>query len=143
MTDESRTNIEKDFLDALRRLDSGVPIVVNIPKNGGRIPINFSTVAREARHSRTLIGTKDCAYPNIRNAILKSMHGDTEIVDENLTRNSRRAETTDELKQENRRLNSVITDLASRLAVSDDIVVQLQKALAREEERSSRNRSPP
>lgn len=142
MTDESRANIEKDFMDALRRLDSGAPLVVNIPKKGGPIPINFSTVAREAHRSRTLIGTKDCPYPNVRNAILKAMHGDAEILDDGLDRNSRRAETIDELKEENRRLSSVITELASRLAVSDDIVVQLQKALAREEERSSRTRRP-
>lgn len=142
MTVESRANVEKDFMDALQRLARGAPMVVNIPNEGGSIPINFSTVAKEARRSRTLIGTKDCAYPNIRNAVLKAMQGKAEIVDDELECTSRRAETIDELKQENRRLNSVITSLASRLAVSDDIVVQLRRALAREEERSSRKGRP-
>ncbi len=77
--------------------------------------------------------------PKWRAAVLQAMKGETAVVDEESEPTP--SENHDALKRENRRLTGMITDLASRLAASDDVVSQLRKALAREEARSSRNRN--
>jgi hypothetical protein len=38
-------------------------------KAAGRLQLNFSTIALEAGHSRTLIGFKKCKYPQLRRDI--------------------------------------------------------------------------
>lgn len=139
MTHEKR-DVAKDFMDALHRLRAGVPLIVKPPKKGGPTPISISAVAKEAQRSRTLIGTEDCAYPKVRKAVLKAMgREETDLQDESES-DAGPAETIDELKKNNRELSRTVRELASRLAVSDDLVSQLRKALAREEARSSGKR---
>ncbi|WP_416065912.1 hypothetical protein ACK9YZ_05410 [Rhizobium sp. ZK1] len=139
MTHEKR-DVAKDFMDALYRLRAGVPLVIKLPKKGGPIPISISAVAREAQRSRTLIGTEDCAYPKVRKAVLRAMgREETDLQDEGES-DAGPAETIDELKKDNRVLSRTVRELASRLAVSDDLVSQLREALGREEARSSGKR---
>lgn len=63
--------IEKNFMAALERLQSGTPTnkVLRAAKAKGILKINASTVAQEAGHSRTLIGMENCRYPRIRELI--------------------------------------------------------------------------
>jgi hypothetical protein len=64
--------IERDFLDAFTRLQSGTPKHKKLKESAARgiLKINPSTVALEAGHSRTLIGTNLCRYPRVRDKIL-------------------------------------------------------------------------
>lgn len=71
--------IEQNFIDALKRL------MTNKPKNkellalsrSGTLNVTVTTVAKEAGHSRTLIGHKTCKYPNVRDFIV-SLRNDPE-----------------------------------------------------------------
>lgn len=64
--------IEQDFLDALARLQAGKPKDPSLVADAKRacLRISVTTVAKEAKHSRTLIGHKACKYPNVRDRIL-------------------------------------------------------------------------
>jgi hypothetical protein len=69
---ERAKKIQQSFLDALGRLQSGCPKHEDLATRAaaGKLRINFSTVAMEAGHSRTLIAFSDCAYPDVRTAVL-------------------------------------------------------------------------
>lgn len=72
--DEATTQIESDFRRALARLVSGEPTspeLVRMKAKLGYVRITPSSVAREAGHSRTNIGSKLCPYPDVRKAVLK------------------------------------------------------------------------
>lgn len=64
---------EQELLGALERLKNGSPKNPELAKKArlGKLRINPSTVAQEAGCSRTLIGHEGCAYPDVRNQILK------------------------------------------------------------------------
>ncbi|MFH7041512.1 hypothetical protein ABT392_04235 [Paucibacter sp. JuS9] len=64
--------IEKDFLDALARLQAGRPKNKDVAASAkkGTLRINLVSVAKEAGHSRTLIGHDKCKYPNTRDFIV-------------------------------------------------------------------------
>jgi hypothetical protein len=65
-------DIEQSFLDALARLKAGKPKnkeIADLFKRGA-LRIGITTVAKEAGHSRTLIGHKACKYPNVRDCIM-------------------------------------------------------------------------
>ena len=87
----SEDPIAKDFLGALDRLKLGTPRHPDLKKAQarGNLKIHFSSVALEAKRSRTLIGTEDCRYPNIRNLIQEAKSGvpehprtHTELIDQ-------------------------------------------------------------
>lgn len=63
--------VEGEFIRALNRLIEGAPEDPTNRKKAraGRLRINPTTVAREAKRARTLIAHAKCAYPNVRNAI--------------------------------------------------------------------------
>jgi hypothetical protein len=63
--------IEKDFLDALDRLQSGSPRnkSLKVKQKEGLLRITVQNVALEAGRSRTLIGLEKCRYPRIRELI--------------------------------------------------------------------------
>lgn len=69
----SNPRAERDLLDALERLKNGSPKNSGLAKKArlGKLRINPSTVAQEAGCSRTLIGHEGCAYPQIRDQVLK------------------------------------------------------------------------
>lgn len=65
--------IGNDFMQALERLRAGNPrdplLRARLQKRGV-LPINVSTVAKEAGHSRTLIGHRACKYAEVRSLVL-------------------------------------------------------------------------
>lgn len=68
---QAADRVEKDFLDALHRLVEGKPNnkkLISLAKEG-KLKINASNVALEAKRSRTLIALEDCRYPKVRVAI--------------------------------------------------------------------------
>lgn len=136
---KSLIDVEKDFMDALDRLKAGKPLVLKLPKSGTPIPISFSSVAKEAGRSRTLIGTQDCAYPKVRAAVNAARNGEASATVDKSDHEPTPSEIIDELTKENRRLTATINELASRLAVSDDLVAQLSNALARVQAKSTRS----
>jgi hypothetical protein len=69
--------IDKDFLDALMRLQAGRPKNKDLATSAkkGTLRVNVISVAKEAGHSRTLIGHKACKYPSTRDFII-ALKGD-------------------------------------------------------------------
>lgn len=65
-------SIEKDFRDALQRLQSSKPTNGLLRKKvqAGKLKVTIANVALEAGHSRTLIGMDDCKYPVTRKLIV-------------------------------------------------------------------------
>jgi hypothetical protein len=72
---------EADFLAAYKRLSIGAPNNNELRQRAalGALEINISTLAKEAGHSRTLIGTRYTKYPSVRALIFP---------DEKMTRDS-------------------------------------------------------
>lgn len=71
-----RAVVEKDFDDAIDRLEKGKPKDPELKRLAaeGRLRINYSTVAKEAKHSRTLIAHEKCHYQAQRARVLKLMN---------------------------------------------------------------------
>ncbi|MFE1574030.1 hypothetical protein ACFIQG_19770 [Comamonas odontotermitis] len=69
--------VEKDFLDALRRLKEGTPThkALKAAQMKGVLKINASNVAMEAARSRTLISMENCRYPRVREMIKQAKSG--------------------------------------------------------------------
>lgn len=69
---EGTNGVERDFLEALERLEKGIPRHQRLRALAakGALRVSISSVALEACRSRTLIGTADCAYPAIRKRIM-------------------------------------------------------------------------
>lgn len=63
--------LERDFHDALDRLIAGQPRHKDLIalKSRRKLRINPSSVAKEAGHSRTHIGTRECRFPRVRDRI--------------------------------------------------------------------------
>ena len=64
--------IERDFLDAIDRLEVGAPLNPTLAKRAklGTLKVNVSAAAQEAGHSRTLIGHDGCKYPRVRARVI-------------------------------------------------------------------------
>jgi hypothetical protein len=107
---------ERDLLDALERLKTGSPKNSELAKKArlGKLRINPSTVAQEAGCSRTLIGHESCAYPEIRNQILKYRHDA-----------AKPATSFEEINRHLRRENHVLNE-AVRVAMSRVAAMELQ-----------------
>lgn len=71
-----RAVIEKDFDEAIDRLEKNKPKdpVLKRLAAEGRLKINYSTVAKEAKHSRSLIAHAKCQYQTQRARVLQLMH---------------------------------------------------------------------
>lgn len=72
----SRTVVEKGFDEAIDRLEKNKPTNSALKRLAaeGRLRINFSTVAKEAKHSRSLIAHAKCPYQAQRARVLQLMH---------------------------------------------------------------------
>lgn len=70
----SRGAVRQDLIAALARLRDGRPTHPELIRlaEKGRLKISPSTVSKEARRSRTLIGKEDSRYPDIRREVLAS-----------------------------------------------------------------------
>jgi hypothetical protein len=71
-----RVVIERDFDAAIDRLEMNRPKDPLLKRLAaeGRLKINFSTVAKEAKRSRTLIALANCQYQVQRVRVMKLMH---------------------------------------------------------------------
>ncbi|MCG7392959.1 hypothetical protein MHY87_08590 [Microvirga sp. ACRRW] len=65
------SSLERDFHDALDRLIAQQPRHKDLIalKSRGKLKISPTSVAKEAGHSRTHIGTKKCKFPRVRDRI--------------------------------------------------------------------------
>lgn len=109
--------IEKALMAALRRLIDGKPRnpdLKQLSRRGG-LRVNFTTVAIEAGHSRTLIATKDCRYPQVREAVLEVMQPKKESKSTRAMIKDLRAENK-EVKHRNSLLTSYCLALLRRIA---------------------------
>ncbi|MDR7049197.1 hypothetical protein J2X54_001645 [Duganella sp. 3397] len=74
--------IERDFLDAIRRLKDGQPRnkQLKMRQAKGTLKVNFSSVALEAGRARTLIALANgCRYPRVRELIKQTAAGRTDL----------------------------------------------------------------
>ena len=103
---------EQAFEAALARLVTNQPQHPDLQAKvaTGKLRISFSTVAKEAGRSRTLIGHEGCTYPGIRRRILELME------------ESPRARAARELFKKTATRNS---DLNQRLAAQESIQAAL------------------
>lgn len=69
---ERATRIENDLVEAFARLREGKPCHKRLRADAknGMLRVNITNVAREAGHSRTLIGFTGCRYSALRKEIL-------------------------------------------------------------------------
>lgn len=132
---ESRTyssEAEKDLFDALDRLKANEPTHPELIRKARqkKLRINPTTVAKEAKRARTLIGLENCAYPEIRKAIAqlkappKPVPSHTEIVDG--------------LKRENKSLRMSVETAMSRVAAMALRMEALEKEAIRRVELQKR-----
>lgn len=72
---ETWTPIEREFLDALKRIQGCEPRKRDLAKmaKSGTLKVSIATVAKEAGHSRTLIGHEECRYSRVRKRIIEAM----------------------------------------------------------------------
>lgn len=102
----------QSFMDALRRLAAGRPTEsrnVDLAARN-RLRITIVSVAREARKSRTLIGSIGCPYPDVREEVLRRSG---ELADGSKKR--RAGDTVSSLRAKNQKLQKDIRTLATRL----------------------------
>lgn len=120
---------EKAFMQALRRVVSGKPREERNAKllAKGRLRVTIATVAREAGRSRTLIGSEECAYPDVRKAVLKAMDGSIEADAKRPTA----AELVGRLREDKAQLEIHVRVLATRLHDAFLHTVELQKRCKR------------
>lgn len=64
--------VEAAFFSALKRLQAGKPKNKELlaRAKAGKLRVTVASVAKEAGHSRTLIGHDKCPYPKVRDMIL-------------------------------------------------------------------------
>ncbi len=125
--------IERDFMDALHRLEANTPSNPALAKLAKLeiLKINVSTVAKEAGHSRTLIGHDGCKYPRIRARII----GLKQPVEPALTAEA----VITRLRQENAELRQKIAQRDSENAVLVLRLRQLEIATQRELRKAKRS----
>lgn len=113
---------EKALMQALQRLMAGKPRHdINIALAAdGRLRITPSSVAREAGRSRTNIGSEECPYPHVREAVLAAMDRG------NVASEGRpsAAELVDRLRRDKAVLENHVRVLATRL---NDAFLQIHK----------------
>ena len=122
-SDKASTPAEKDFRLALSRLVAGTPRnqKLKLLASRNRLKVSISNVALEAGRSRTLIGSADCAYPDIRSEIIRARTPAT------------RSKSQDEIIKELRTKIKVLTEdravIATQLADAVGEVWRLKKQL--------------
>ena len=117
MGDELKDDaVRADFLAAFERLKSGVPNHPELERKAkeGVLRVNILSVSMEAGHSRSLIGYEGCAYPDVREEILRAL--DSEI-------------PRGTLKAEIRRLRNEVSELQDKLDWRDTYHAELMVRL--------------
>lgn len=125
--------IERDFLNAIDRLEVGAPLNPTLAKRAklGTLKVNVSSAAQEAGHSRTLIGHDGCKYPRIRARVISLKVPATEaLTAENVIRH---------LREENAELRKKLALRDTENAVLILRLRQLETATQREIRKAKRN----
>lgn len=124
---------EADFLAAHRRLSIGAPYNEELRQRAalGKLEINISTLAKEAGHSRTLIGTRETKYPRVRALIFPDEqmvpgHETQREVDAS-TRRPTQNEVIQALREEKKVLALERDQFATRLAECDIAIALFRK----------------
>jgi hypothetical protein len=117
---------EMDLLQALDRLRQGSPTHPELVKKSRRrkLKVSISTVALEARHSRTLISHQKCAFPDVRAAILDLM--------EPKQLSGTMSDVNRKLRQENARIGRDLKIALSQLASMVRRMDRVEKQAARD-----------
>ncbi|PDS57765.1 hypothetical protein CO663_16935 [Rhizobium anhuiense] len=139
---------EADFLAAHRRLSLGAPYNDELRQRAalGTLEINLSTLAKEAGHSRTLIGTRDTKYPRVRALIfpdeqmVPGQESEREV--DAVTRPPRQKEVIQALREEKKALALERDQFATRLAECAIALALSQKENAALKERLERLEMP-
>lgn len=146
---EASTGVARDLIEAALRIKRKKPRDASL-KSAARdqtLRITYSTVAKEAGHSRSLIGHKHCPYPEIRAAIadeIRNQRRNRDVAaedDQQSHNNPTSEEIINNLRHENRTLKSEKQALATKLMTALIEVRDMEKRLERERakrERSSR-----
>lgn len=116
--------VEKELMDALKRLEDGKPNNPDLLKKARlkKLRINATTVAKEAGRARTLIGHDGCAYPRVRAAIKRHEEpGGPSTSFEDVNRS---------LREQNAELRKTVLIAASRLAAMIRRMDAVDKAAA-------------
>lgn len=121
--DEGTSRAERDFMEALERLEKGTPRHqrLRVLSAKGALRVTISSVALEAGRSRTLIGTTDCAYPTIRKR----------IIDGRQPPNQRRTQDDiiAQLRRDNKTLRTENARIATQFADAVAVAWRLKKEL--------------
>lgn len=132
---------EADFLAAYRRLSIGAPNDHGLRQRAalGSLQINISTLAKEAGHSRTLIGMRNTKYPNVRALIFPNEKTPVDLEGKRKKNVSGRRLTQRDLieilRSEHEALTLERDRLATKLAETD-----IALALCRKENEALRSR---
>ena len=99
----------RDFEEALARLHQGRPENHRLAKlaDVGKLRITVASVAQEAGRSRTLIGTVNCRFPDVRDRIIKGA-----------PREKGSTSAIDGLRRENKMLRAQVELLRSQQALA-------------------------
>lgn len=135
-----------DLRSALGRLRRGQPLHPDHvkAKREGRLRISVASVAKEANRSRTLIGTEDCAYPDVRREVLACVAAQVAAPREEAPRLDAQS-TIAALRRENALLRQEKAVLATRLQDAVNVArkqMQHAKTVARRAARNAGERRP-
>ncbi|MCX7101356.1 MAG: hypothetical protein NTX38_07650 [Methylobacter sp.] len=128
--------IERDFLDAIDRLEVGAPLNPTLAKRAklGTLKVNVSAAAQEAGHSRTLIGHDGCKYPRVRARVIGLKVPVTEaLTAENVIRR---------LREENEKKKKKLALRDTENVARDDQISSLDRVSLRKPARSCRSPAP-
>lgn len=120
---EGPNQAERDLSEALERLERGAPRNQRLKALAakGALRITVSSVALEAGRSRTLIGTTDCPYPEIRNRILDGRQP--------IAQRRTQDDIIAQLRRDNQALKAENANIATQLADAVAAAWRLKKEL--------------
>lgn len=139
---EGEGEIGQDLRQALARLIAGKPTNPKLRSvaEQGKLRINYSTVAKEAHHSRTLIGHDGCSYPEVRKAVTAAMTaGGTPVGQQaNHPPGESAFDIIQRLRAENAILRSEKAVLATKVMEALAVARRLEEELKKLDRRKSR-----
>jgi PHP family Zn ribbon phosphoesterase len=128
------------LMQALRRVEANRPTEdrnITAAKKG-KLRVTIATVAREANRSRTLIGSGNCPYPDVRKAILDIIGGVRDVGERRINA----SELVDVLRTDKAALEHHLRVLSTRLTDAMLLVEELRKKCTTlESERDGARRS--
>ena len=118
--------VEQDFMNAISAILSQKPTKPELQRRKN-LKLNFTTVAIEAGHSRTLIAFEGCAYPRVWAKIVGIKNPGGSSPNNEPPKKSPSQETISKLRQEKRLLQRERDELATKLVRAKVIISEFQK----------------